>query len=199
MTWDRSKTNTVWWFGLVCLGALLDTSGGAALSLLSTEERLFFRIILCKMLPQIEQWEIYFTRCIHVKHLLGVSRSPLAVEEVTNVSIPYSVPKTRIWYEQSGLRFLDFKKVVFLIALFRRENVNLVNAHFTLEVLPNGNMQMLLERANRILLARCWLCPPPCLLCPLWLICSNWKRRVEVNLSLVRFLNRWRYCICLCH
>lgn len=53
----------------------------------------------------------------------------------------------------------------------------------------------MLERANRILLARCWLCPPPCLLCPLWLICSNWKRKVEVYLGLVIFFNRWRYCM----
>ncbi|KAM9420538.1 meiosis-specific protein MEI4-like isoform 1-T1 [Salvelinus alpinus] len=46
-------------------------------------------------------------------------------------------------------------------------------------------MQMMLERTNRISLDRAWLSPPPCVLCPLWLICSHWKRQAVVYLGLI--------------
>jgi hypothetical protein len=48
-----------------------------------------------------------------------------------------------------------------------------------------------IEQANRISLARVWLCPPPCLFCPLWQICSCLET-IDRGLSWFAYKYLWK-------
>ena len=100
----------------------------------------------------------------------------------------FSVPKTRICYEQNWWSIVDFAlcftKSCCLEGVQRRiellHTCTSQSRRFLTEICPN-----ILERANRISLAHAWLCPPPCLFCPLWLIYSHWKRQAVVYLGFI--------------
>ena len=71
--------------------------------------------------------------------------------------------------------------------LFRRSaRENVIIAH-TLQSWRSltETCKYMLECANRMLFARARLCPPPCLFCPVWFICSHWKQQAVVYLGLV--------------
>jgi hypothetical protein len=73
------------------------------------------------------------------------------------ISIPFSVPQTIICFEQTGLRFVDF---AFLEGVQRRIELLRTCTSQSMRSLTKI-CRSILERANRISLARAWLYPPP--------------------------------------